>query len=244
MAISKRFLPPIPENYQIFWGDVEVVGVQHYREDTIAFINGKDPKMEIVPESGNGHDPNAIIVFGITKGFFGAKKRKIGYIPAEISKIIAEESLFSVIYPRLRNLYLSDTGFCIVQFDLIGPKERVGGLKEKSAKTHVETAIQDGDFIIPRCNVDKNQLGISCESAGEIDHAILCYEACIRNSFDGNHPYDRLIAIYRKQKRPQDELRVIKKAVKVFEKVANSGRLDGPPKLKKYQNQLLKFDSI
>jgi hypothetical protein len=243
MAISKRFLPPIPENHQILWGDVEVAGVQHHRADTVAFIKGNDPRLEIAPERGNRHDPNAIVVFGITKGFFGSKKRKIGYVPAEISKAIAEESLFSALNPRLRNIYLSDDGFCIVQFDIVGPKSKVRAIKVKDAKSNVESAIQDGDFVIPRSNVEKNHLGMSCESTGDIDHAILCYEACIRNSFDGSHPYDRLIAIYRKLKRPPDELRIIKKAVRVFEK-ANSGRPDAHPNLKKYQEQLHKFGSV
>jgi hypothetical protein len=122
MAISTRFLPPIPKGSKILCGGVDVAGIQHCRDDAIAFIKGKDQRLEIDREPKNKFDPNAIAVFGITKGFFGSKRRKIGYIPAEIAKSIAAESAFSSISPRLRQVRLGDDGFCAVELDLIGPK--------------------------------------------------------------------------------------------------------------------------
>lgn len=122
MAISKRFLPPIPKGSKILRGGVDVAGIHHLRDDAIAFIKGKDHRLEIDLEPKNQFDPNAIAVFGITKGFFGLKRRKIGYIPAEIAKTIADEPAFSSISPRLRQVRLSDDGFCAVELDLIGPK--------------------------------------------------------------------------------------------------------------------------
>jgi hypothetical protein len=122
MAISKRFLPPIPKGYRIYWGDVEVAGIQHCRDEAIYFISGTDQRIEIAAEPSNQYDPHAIAVFGTTIELAGAKKNKIGYIPAEISKMIADQSLFSVIFPRLRNLYLNENGFCVVRIDLVGPK--------------------------------------------------------------------------------------------------------------------------
>lgn len=119
MAISQRFLPPIPKGSKILCGGVEVAGIYHCKTDAIAFIKGKDQSLEIAFEPRNQFDPNAIAVLGITKGFFGPKKRRIGYIPAEIAKSIADSSSFSSISPRLRQIRLSDDGFCAVQIDLI-----------------------------------------------------------------------------------------------------------------------------
>ena len=122
MPISQRFLPPIAKGHRIFYGDVEVVGIQHHRDEAISFIKGKDHEIVLELEPRNKFDPNAIIVFGTNKGFFGRKTKKVGYIPAEVSKTIAEQSMFSQIAPRLRNIYMSDDGFCNIKLDLIGPK--------------------------------------------------------------------------------------------------------------------------
>jgi len=243
MSISKRFLPPVPDDCQIFWGDVEVAGIQNYRSDAVTFIKGKDPQIHLKTDPRNRHDPNAIAVYGSFKGLFGRKTRMLGFVPAEIARVIAEENLSAVIQPRLRNLYSGDHDFAIVQFDLLGPKNRHKEVKQRAAQKEVESATKNGELDIPRSNVDKNLLGMSCEKAGKLDHAILCYEACIRNSFDGNHPYDRLLAIYRKQKDYENELRVVRKAIKVFEKVSGAGRSDGHRKLEKYQKRLQKMQA-
>ena len=36
------------------------------------------------------------------------------------------------------------------------------------------------------------------EKEGKIDSAILLYEENVKESFEGNHPYDRLAVIYHK----------------------------------------------
>ena len=122
MPISQRFLPPIPKGYKILFGGVDVAGIQHCREDAVAFVKGKDPRLELALEPKNNYDPNAIVVFGITKGFFGTKRRKIGYIPGYLAKMIADQSAFSAVSPRLRHLRLSDDGFCAIELDLLSPK--------------------------------------------------------------------------------------------------------------------------
>ncbi len=241
MSTSKRFLPPIPDDCQIFWGDVEVAGIQHHRAEAVAFTKGKDPQIHLQADPRNRHDKNAIAVHGSYKGLFGRKTKMLGFVPAEIAKIIAEESLGTVIQPRLRNLYSGDHDFAVVQFDVLGPKSRYKAVTQRTAQDEIKNATEDGEFQIPSSNVDKNFLGMSCEKAGEIDRAVLCYEACIRNSFDGNHPYDRLLAIYKKRKDAENELRVVRKAIKVFEKVAISDRSDGQSKLLKYQERLEKI---
>lgn len=86
--------------------------------------------------------------------------------------------------------------------------------------------------------VDRNLTGKDLEKAGQVDKAAALYEENVKEGFDGNHPYDRLAIIYKKQGRVDDEIRVLEQAVAVFDKVAKGGRVDGPPKLQKFKDKL------
>lgn len=74
------------------------------------------------------------------------------------------------------------------------------------------------DFPTPPMeqSVANNLSGIDAEKAGNIDEAIRLYEQNVASGFDGSHPYKRLSIIYRKQKRYDDEIRVLESAVKIF----------------------------
>lgn len=86
--------------------------------------------------------------------------------------------------------------------------------------------------------VERNLRGIQLEKEDKIEEAIELYEENIKENFDGNHPYDRLAVIYRKQRRIEDEIRVLEKAIWVFENVAYKERVDRLPKLEKFEKRL------
>lgn len=90
----------------------------------------------------------------------------------------------------------------------------------------------------------RNLDGIKLEKEGNIDEAIKLYEQNIMENFDGNHPYDRLAIIYRKNKKIKDEIRVLEKAIWVFTQVVYSQRGDRLPKLKKFKKRLDKAKSL
>ena len=90
---------------------------------------------------------------------------------------------------------------------------------------------------LPSDTCDRNLLGIELEKEGYIDNAIELYELNAKDGFDGNHPYDRLSIIYRKNKNYVDEVRILKRAIEVFEK-ANPLRGDVLPKLTKFRIRL------
>jgi len=94
------------------------------------------------------------------------------------------------------------------------------------------------DFDLPASDTDKILLGNNFENAGDIEKACACYEGCVKNRFKGNGPYDRLIILYKNLDRPDDILRIVKKAISIFEKVTKQGRSDGAKKLEKYKSQL------
>jgi tetratricopeptide (TPR) repeat protein len=86
--------------------------------------------------------------------------------------------------------------------------------------------------------------GIEAEKVGQIDKAIEEYEKCIELQFEGNHPYNRLAIIYRKQGQYDDEIRVLEKAIWVFENVAYSLRCDVPKKLMHFKERLIRAQEL
>ena len=86
--------------------------------------------------------------------------------------------------------------------------------------------------------VDRNLKGIEFEKKEEIEKAIRLYERNVEEDFEGNHPYDRLAIIYRKRGEYKEEIRVLRKAIFVFENKVHSGRMDGEPKLLKFRERL------
>jgi tetratricopeptide (TPR) repeat protein len=61
-----------------------------------------------------------------------------------------------------------------------------------------------------------NNEGIAFEKQGDIASAIEVYENNLRIGYLASHSYNRLMIIYHREKRYEDEVRVIKKAIEVF----------------------------
>ncbi len=87
---------------------------------------------------------------------------------------------------------------------------------------------------------ERNIKGIELEKLGKVEEAVKFYEKNIEENFDGNHPYDRLAIIYRKKKDIRNEIRVLEKAIYVFENIVYSKRSDRLPKLSKFKIRLEK----
>ena len=88
--------------------------------------------------------------------------------------------------------------------------------------------------------VNRNLKGIKLEKEGKIDKAIKLYEKNIEEEFDGSHPYERLAIIYSKKGSLEDEIRVLEKAVWVFENIVYKDRSDRLPKLDRFKKRLEK----
>ena len=86
--------------------------------------------------------------------------------------------------------------------------------------------------------VDRNLEGIEFEKKGEIENAIRLYEKNVEEDFEGSHPYDRLAVIYRKRGEYEEEIRVLREAIFVFENKIPSGRMDKEPKLQKFRERI------
>ncbi len=91
---------------------------------------------------------------------------------------------------------------------------------------------------------ERNLIGIELEKAGKIDEAIKLYEENVKENCEGSHPYDRLAIIYRKRKCINDEIRVLEKAIWVFENKVYKNRSDRLEKLEKFKNRLAKAKKL
>lgn len=78
------------------------------------------------------------------------------------------------------------------------------------------------------CNL--NNEGMKLEKQGKILEAIDIYEECIKIPVQARHAYDRLLVLYNKAKEYKKELRVCKKAIKMFKGET------------KYEERLLKIE--
>lgn len=92
--------------------------------------------------------------------------------------------------------------------------------------------------------LERNLKGIELEKAGQVDTAIQLYEENVKENFEGNHSYDRLAIIYRKRNLIDDEIRVIQKAIWVFENIVYKERGDRLPKLEKFKKRLEKVKKL
>lgn len=106
----------------------------------------------------------------------------------------------------------------------------------------VESQVKEGKMKTnEQRQVDRNLKGIELEKSGKVEEAIKLYEANLAENFEGSHAYDRLIVIYSKQKNVSEVIRVLQKAIYVFENIVFAGRGDRLPKLNKYREKLEKI---
>lgn len=90
-------------------------------------------------------------------------------------------------------------------------------------------------FFVVECN----NAGIEFEKNGQIEEAVKVYEKCISEShYPASHSYYRLMVIYRREKRYEDEMRIINVAIMVY------GKDDGKVNEKFYNFLILRKESL
>jgi tetratricopeptide (TPR) repeat protein len=87
---------------------------------------------------------------------------------------------------------------------------------------------------------ERNLKGAVFEKTGNFEKAIELYEENVTENFKGNHPYDRLATIYKNQNDVDNEIRVLEKAIVVYEEITIEDRIEGLPKLFRFKNRLEK----
>lgn len=91
---------------------------------------------------------------------------------------------------------------------------------------------------------EMQQKASQLEEEGSIDKAIEIYEKMISYATDLPGPYNRLAIFYRTQKRYHDEVRVLERAVYVYENVVFVHRTDRLKKLNMFKERLEKAKKL
>jgi len=133
--------------------------------------------------------------------------------------------------------------------DLFGSKktpqpQKKDVLKKNEAKQQRLAEMKSWDEIGKK-HTYRNLEGIELENKGKTEEAIALYELNVKEGCDGNHPYDRLAIIYRKGNQIDEEIRVLKRGIEVFEQLkTTSPRQDVTPKLEKFRDRLIKAENL
>jgi hypothetical protein len=72
------------------------------------------------------------------------------------------------------------------------------------------------DDELAKRTADRNEAGREAEAQDNAEAAIKLYEENIKEGYPDPFAFDRLMVLYRKLKRYKDELRVIKRGIRVF----------------------------
>lgn len=92
--------------------------------------------------------------------------------------------------------------------------------------------------------VHRNLIARDLERNGEVDEAIDLYEKNLEENFIGSFPYERLAIIYRRKKQFNDEIRVLKHAIWIYENLVSEQVMTRIPQLKKFYERLNKAEKL
>ena len=88
-----------------------------------------------------------------------------------------------------------------------------------------------------RVQTARNVDGLEHEQRGEWDAAIALYEANLAEGFPGDWPYGRLVLLYGKRNQLEEVVRVLERAVEVFQALPRS-QPDRAPRLRVFRQRL------
>lgn len=209
---------------------VPVAGVtkDNREEGALKFIRGKNRSLELIKDPNNPYDKNAIKVHGHCKDEDDNDfSTFLGFVPAKNAKSLAK---LEPLKATVKMMYYP------VNSETIGIRMDVWSKANKRKKVEEKPYEK---MKIPSNPVRRNTEGRDLEKKGYIDNAIEFYELNLKEQFDGNFPYDRLAIIYRKRKQYNEEIRVLERAISVFEDLEKSSpRSDVNPKLEKFKERL------
>ena len=190
----------IPPGFHIYEERLQVAGANFRKEDTGAFASSKDGWLEFQQDPDNKYDRKAIKVIGCNKGFFGTKRRFIGYVPKEVAHRIIDGDFLSHIVPILLKTYIGYDDYVEILFQILGPKEK----KAEFLKTSTDPIEQINGYVLQK---DYNQ------AITLLVTLIASEEKRAKKTREGVAPwfYERLAVIYRKQKQYEDEVAILER---------------------------------
>lgn len=199
----------IPEGFQIFEDRLEVAGVSFRKADATSFAKSGTKWLELERDIGNKHDKNAIKVVGCSKGFFGTKRRFIGYVPKDVSKLVVANGFWGQVQPRLLKTYVGSGGFVEILFQLLGPK----GKKYEYSPPKSGTGGHYTDYVerVKQLKAEKRNeeaIKLLLKLVNETEK-----EAKSQGEGWGVAPwyYEQLAILYRKEKQYDNEVEILER---------------------------------
>lgn len=92
--------------------------------------------------------------------------------------------------------------------------------------------------------VERNLQAIEYEKNGNLEKAIELYELNVDENFDGTHPYERLSQLYLDSGRRDDLLRILEKALMVFEGAQSGDCRYKHTQLKRFKQMYENFTTV
>ena len=211
MATAKFHLQDqeIPDGLQIFEDRLEVARIAHRKKEAANFAKAKKIWLELESEQENKYDKNAIKIIGCSKGFFGIKRRFIGYVPKDIAKSIVENGLWNQVKPRLLKTYIGESGYVEILFQILGPKGKKYEFKQPKAEGNGHYT----EYVdrVKQLKSEKNHeeaIELLLKLVAQIEN-----EARRGGAGRGVAPwyYEQLAILYRKEKRYEDEVKILER---------------------------------
>lgn len=222
-----------PKGYHKFLDYEKVVGVTFENRDILVekFINGSNRKITLIKDPLNEYDPFAIKVMGSCNYNGKFEDGQLGFLDKNIARKLNPYENIKATVNAVSHPNKIRIDIWVLESDYENIKELNKRLKQisKNEKSIYEYIDKGSNF-----EYDKN-----------IDKAIEFFEKAIALDCDGNYPYDRLAILYRKKKDYENEIRVLTKAIEVFEFLGKvSPRTDIYPKLDKFKERLSKAEHL
>ena len=244
LEYSQKFNDIDIKNYKILYKDINVVGGWYRKENVNEFANSikniEEPELDIVLEKelDNQYDRNAIKVNAVYKLGDEIRKMHIGYLSRKIAYELKDIDDLKASIVNLDRLQYNDTTINI----WVNENEYTKIIEDRELKLRQQEEYnKEIEKIQEKSKIayEYNQLAMKLEKNGDIDGAIENYEKCIELKFEGNYPYDILSILYRKIKDYDNEIRVLNKAIELFEFLDKATqRIDTLSKLEKFKTRL------
>ncbi len=208
MSNNRHYLEsrPIPAGFRIFDSRIEVAGIHFYKDDVKSLASASDPQIEFERDTANTNDSNAIKVIGCWPGFFGTKRRMIGFLPKRSLKPSRSQTYLGH-FAQVENHAFGSGGRVEVYFQIIGPKDKYllyrngEGSKGNSGSQSVDAS---RNYSLPS---DHDSLVVELLALVEEEE-----RKAARTGYGvAPYPYERLAIAYRKAKRLNDEIAILER---------------------------------
>lgn len=137
------FLPPIQVGYEIYYENLEIVGIQDRQATVWQFIQGSDQLLDWEQEPSNPQDPHAIKIIGISEQIFSTKHEILGYVPGDVAKQIVSSGLWPFLQLRLDCIYVANQGYIAIRFQILGPIRKKKDEEKPAERPRIERRQKD-----------------------------------------------------------------------------------------------------